>query len=469
MFSFAVTRYRNITMASVDGSRTLHGASDEVNTNICGPCNNAHVERRASHYCQDCPEYLCDHCEDHHRKLTLTKNHKIVSGSMVPTVTSTRVRPGIVVYCNCNKNQEVQYVCDDHQDIVCDSCKHTKHYKCKVSRIQDKGSSYTWSRIDTVMSKIKALKDDYDQLKTTRYDESKSLVNSIEDCKKEIKAFRKELDNFLDDLEKSMLKLLESQKDEAQKRIDQHISSLTATLKLLETDHKLLRDAKSNDEKTLMFAADFQVSKGLQDYEDRLSDIDNDVIDTGIKFEKNSKLAYLQTEIDSLGILLRKSTENIQRDLKMLLDTTIKSKRRVSVEVPTDSMRHRISGLVVMPAGEIVTCDRINSNIKLLDRSDTLKDSLKFNTKPYNISVVDSKTVIVSLPTTKQLQYVEVLPRLTPGRVLQLNKQCWGVHVTGDKIFTSCHNDPGSTTNLTQISQYAYQWGEFIFSFRGFM
>lgn len=430
-------------MASVDGSKTLLGASEEVNNNLCGPCNNANVEQRASHYCQDCPEYLCDHCKDHHRKLTLTKNHIIVSGSQVPAFTSTHGQPGIVIYCSCNKKEEAQYFCDDHQDITCDSCKHTKHYKCKVINIQDKGSSYTRSNIDTVISRIKTLNDDYNKLKKARNGESKSLTNSIEDCKKEIKAFRKELDNFLDDLEKSMLKMLDSQKDETQKRIDQHISSLTAILKLLETDEKLLCNAKSHDEKTLMFAADFQVSKGLQDYDDRLSDICNDVIETDVKFEKNTKIALLQTEIDSLGTLIRKSTRHMQKDMNILLDSAIISQKRVNIKVNDDGSSHRITGAVVMPAGEIVICDNFNRNIKLLDSSDILKDSLQLNAQPYHISFVDDKTVIVTLPSLKQLQYIEVFPRLTPGRVFRLDKKCWGVHVTGNKIFTSCHNDPG--------------------------
>ena len=79
-----------------------------------------------------------------------------------------------------------------------------------------------------------------------------------------------------------------------------------------------------------------------------------------------------------------------------------------------------------------------------MDSSDTLRDSLKLNTYPWDFSVVDTKTVIVTLPGAKQLQYIEVFPRLTPGRVLQLDKNCYGVHVTEDKIFfTSCHNQPG--------------------------
>ena len=94
-----------------------------------------------------------------------------------------------------------------------------------------------------------------------------------------------------------------------------------------------------------------------------------------------------------------------------------------------------------MPAGEVVLYDRNNGKLKLLDSSDALKHSLKLKDNPWDISVVDAKTVIVTLPWKQQLQYIEVFPQLVSGRVLQLDKKCWDVHVTGDKIFTSCHND----------------------------
>ena len=369
-------------MASVDGSRTLQGASDEFHINICGACKTMDVERGASHYCKDCPVYLCDQCKDHHRKLPLTKNHRIVSESQVPVVTSTRGRPATVIYCSCYKNEEVQYFCDGHQDAVCASCKNTKHYRCKVSRIQDKSKGYTKSKIDVIMSKIKAIEDDYAQLKTSRNDQSKSLMHTKEHCIKEINACRKELNTFLDDLEKSMLKLLDYKADEGQKRLSQHISSLTETLKMLKTDSKLLQDAKSNGGPALMFAADFQVSKGLQEYEERLSDMVNDVIDTDIKFELNSKLANLQTEIDTLGSLIRRSARNIQIGRKMLLDSTIQSQKQVNVKLSDDSSQPSITGSVVMPTGDIVLCDRNNRKLKLLDSSDILKDSMKLKAPP---------------------------------------------------------------------------------------
>ena len=430
-------------MASVDGSRSLQGASDEVHTNICGPCKNADIDRGANHYCQDCPEYLCDHCKDHHRKLRLTKNHRIVSGSQVPAVSSIRGRPSIVVYCSCNRKQEVQYFCEDHKDTVCDLCKSSKHYKCKVSGIQDKSSAYSQTKISSVMSELNKIQDEYAKLKQARDDDIKSSERSTESCRNEIATFRKEINTFLDDLEKNMLKQLASYKKDKQSRISQQSSTLTATLKMLESDYKLLHDAKNEGRKATMFAADVQVSKGLQEYSDRLSDIRNDAINTGVKFEKNAKLARLQIEIDSLGSLISSSSRNIQMGRKMLLDSKIQSQKKVNVKLPDDGSTPRITGLAVMATGEIVLCDFDNDKIKLVESSDTLQDTLKLKAKPWDIVIVGTKTVIVTLPGAKQLQYIEVFPRLTPGRVLLLDKKCWGVHVAADKIFTSCHNDPG--------------------------
>ena len=102
-----------------------------------------------------------------------------------------------------------------------------------------------------------------------------------------------------------------------------------------------------------------------------------------------------------------------------------------------------VTGFVVMPGGEIVLCDYANYKLKMLDNSDVLINSVKVSAKPWDISIVDSKTAIITLPRAKQLRYIEVFPRLTEGRPMQLDKECWDVLVTGDKILISCHNDPG--------------------------
>ena len=423
-------------MATVDGSRSLFGASGEADTHICGAC-----QRKAEYYCEDCLEYLCTPCKDYHKKLPVTKNHRIVTAGQASVNTTIRGRPSTVIYCRCNKQQEVQYYCDDHKEILCDLCKETKHYKCQTSTIQIKSSAYLSSKLDSVASKLNAIKDDYDQLNKVRNDESNSLERIKENCREAIEAFRKEIDSFLDKLEKNMLKQVVS--FEGQKRISQHISTLTASMKLLESDLKLVEDAKNDGRKETMFAAGELVSKDLQGYIDRLGDIENEAIETEITFEKNAKLVQLLTEIDSFGSLKRSSARKIQTSRKTLLDNKIQSQKHVNTILTDDSSTPWITGIAVMSTGEAVLCDHYNSKLKVLDSSDAITTSLKLNDRPYDVSALDDKTVIITLPSSQQLQYVQVFPQLEPGRVLKLDKVCWGVHVACGKIFTSCHNNPG--------------------------
>ena len=428
---------RNRCMASVDGSRSVLGVSDEADTHICGPC-----QRKAEYCCEDCLEYLCTPCKDYHKKLHVTKSHIIVSAGQASVNTTIRGRPSTVIYCRCNKQQEVQYYCEDHQEILCDLCKETKHYKCQTSTIQIKSSAYSSSKLDSVASKLNGIKDAYAQLNKERNDESKRLERMKDDCRKTIEKFRKEIDSFLDKLENNMLKQVELFETEGQKRISQHISTLTANMKLLESDLKLVEDAKNDGRKETMFAAGEQVSKDVQGYVDRLGDIENEAKETEIIFEKNAKLVQLLTEIDSLGSVKRSSARKNQTSRrKTLLDGKIQSQKQVNIMMSDDSSRAWITGIAVMPTGEAVLCDYYNVKLKLLDSSDAITTSLKLNNQPYDASAVDDKTVIITLPGSNQLQYIQVFPQLAQGRVLKLEKKCWGVHVTCGKLFTTCHNN----------------------------
>ena len=82
-----------------------------------------------------------------------------------------------------------------------------------------------------------------------------------------------------------------------------------------------------------------------------------------------------------------------------------------------------------MAKGDVVLCDCNNKKIKLLNISGFLTGNVKLSSRPCDASVLDPTRVIVTLPANKQLQVVQVYPQLKPGRVIQLDKTCWGVAV----------------------------------------
>ena len=60
---------------------------------------------------------------------------------------------------------------------------------------------------------------------------------------------------------------------------------------------------------------------------------------------------------------------------------------------------------------------------------------------PFDVSVLDSTSVIVTFPGDMKLQVAQVFPQLKPGRVIQLDKECWGVRVVKDQLCVTCYND----------------------------
>ena len=116
--------------------------------------------------------------------------------------------------------------------------------------------------------------------------------------------------------------------------------------------------------------------------------------------------------------------------------------REVNVRMTLDREDPFISGCAVMTNGYVVICDTNNKKIKLLDASLELNDSLYLPT-PWDVSVLDDSTVIVTLSYYNRLQMIQIFPRMKTGRVLEQDKKCWGVAVSGDNIYVSCHNNPG--------------------------
>ena len=421
-------------MASVDGSKSLLAASDELCDNICGPCKSEGNKKEARQYCVDCSEYLCGSCVNFHGKLPTLKHHKIVSANTVSVGTSRR----LTIYCGCNKNKEVEFYCAGHADVICSPCKNIKHHKCETTFIHQKSSAYTSTMLDSVLSKTKSLKDKYDQLKQECSENQNELKRSKEARKKEIKAFRKELDDFLNKLEQRMLEELDQYETKKQELIDQHMTTLTTVLQMLDADCQLVENARKDGRKQVMFAAEVQASKTFHDCGSRLADLAKDVVEDSLTFEKNKKLVDLQKDIISFGSLRTKDNDEKKSSSEkfVFLNREIVSRIEVNVHLDDDKREDCwISGCTVMPNGYVLLCDRRNGRLKLLDNSFVFKESLSLPGL-MTASIVDPSTVIVSNIDKKHLQYVDVFPHLKAGRTIRLERECWGVSVCGDKMYT---------------------------------
>ena len=431
-------------MASVDGSKSWLGASDEIYDIVCGPCKTENVNKEAKHYCEQCQEHLCDACQGAHRKLKATKSHNILSGSHMPKASGVTPRPACSVSCSCSQNQEVAVYCEDHDDVICDSCATVKHRRCKTFSVQDKSRNYPTKKLNSIIDKTKTLRMKIEQLQQER-DKNRTNIKRMKDtCRKEITTFRKELNDFLDHLERDIIQDLEKHEKKRKQLIDDQIKSLTTTLKMIELDSKLLEEAKYDNKAETMFSSDIKISKNLSAYETVLDDLQNNFERSDLYFQRNSKLVEMQQTIDNLGSIKEEDSVSYKgNSTEVVLGMKVQSSSQPNVRLGDDNGKPRITGCCFMPSGDLVLCDCANSKLKLLDRTFKVKDSLSVNDEPWSLSAIDNSNVIVTLPYIRQLQYVQLVPHMKAGRVIKLDKKCWDVAVADNEIYVSCHNDLG--------------------------
>ena len=447
-------------MATFDGSSSLDKACDEFRGPECGPCSRRRRTRIADYFCQDCPEYLCNDCKDYHGDLAITRDHTIVSGSSIPAYVSGAPdsgsrAPSLGIICDCNKGQLVEFYCNSHQDAICKACKTFHHQKCKTSSIQEKCSGYKPAKLKSVLTEIKSLATKFDHLKQESRGNKKEIDKITEDCENDIQVFRKEVKTIFDNLESNLLSDVNKWKQGENRRVDQDMSTIDTTENVLKVDRKRVEDAIRGGKKEVMFVADIQVSKALNTYKRKLEDLENDIEKPSLAFERNEILVDLVAGIDKLGSLVTKHKDRRQvlkqpaksytcstGSTTILKDKNIKSRSKVNVRTDNDHKLPWITGCTLMPSGHVVVCDYTNNQIKLLDDSWTITGQLQLP-GPWDVSVLDSSNVIVSSPGNKQLQKVHVFPKTNAVSTIQLDRKCWGVAVSGEEIYTTCHDDPG--------------------------
>ena len=433
-------------MTSIDSASCKPDVSEILRGVRCGPCKADKIQKQANYYCKECVEHLCNSCKDYHTKMKVTENHTILSDDKIPVPTSGKQVHSFVPYCTCNKNQAVEFFCEDHRDVVCDQCKRVNHQHCKLVKIQEKSADYTNLRLSAVLIKLKGLVFKVNNILELNKSSSEEFNCLRHESKKEIQEIRLKINACLDSLEDCAMKELDEYYGNQQQNIEKQMSPWTAASKVLALDSQKLEDSATDGNKFNMFTVDVQISKHISEYETTLSDSVKNDLKPVKTFEGIKKLTDIQTYISSLGnpnetytnlASSAKCENTFNFSKKVLLGKKAQLKCQANVKSRDDKLRPSISGCTFMSDGSVVLCDNANNKLKSLDTDLLLKESLKLSSSPWDLSIVDNSKVIITLPRIQQLQYIQIFPQLMAGRRIHLDKAGRGIEVFGGEIYTT--------------------------------
>ena len=97
-----------------------------------------------------------------------------------------------------------------------------------------------------------------------------------------------------------------------------------------------------------------------------------------------------------------------------------------------------VTSICFMPNGCPVVIEFSNGTLKSLD-ADTfeIKGLTKLCGALADVAVIGENSVITTLCFYKRLQFVQIFPEVLPGKVIQLENECYGVDVYEDEIFAA--------------------------------
>ena len=456
-------------MASVDSFKSVQASSDETHGFECDPCRYDDDRKEAVSFCIECDEYLCSTCSSTHKKLSVSRNHQVVTGSAMPRRGSVKAYAAmeadssqrVAVKCSCNCKNVTIY-CKEHNEIICDDCQRLKHRACETMSIDQASKQVTLPSKENTLNKVNKLKESVESLKTNRHTDNETLEIQSSECRRKIKDFSQKLREKIETLEKATLDEVVDYEIKHRTKIEQHIDTCTTAITKLEIDYQLFESTPATQD-NLLFIRNLQLMKTMDHVEQALKDMEREVTKPCIDFEGDTSIL---SDAKSLGNV---NTTTMSTSRPVIADMTVKSTRKVDVKDPSDRYMYEptISGSVFMPNGELMLCDFSgNASVKQFSIDFAFKEQIKLASQPWDIDIVADDEVVISLPVNMSLIFLKVFPKLQQGSSIQLDQVCRGVVVDGGAIFVSFDNgevrvldrDGNQLKNLYSLQKFNFPY-----------
>ncbi|XP_064384908.1 tripartite motif-containing protein 3-like [Halichondria panicea] len=197
--------------------------AEDDNDKNCGSCENG----RATGYCNDCGDFLCDRCQTAHKFVKLSKNHKLISLDELKAQVTSLVPPKKAVpHCPKHSENVLKIYCDTCSTLICMDCTiriHKDHNYDLVADVLTKHKEELVSSLKPVKEKLdsvqRALKDFDTRAKAIHNQRAAIEANihkEIDEQHRLLDQRRTELVGELEMLTQQKLKDLAAQRDQVE-------------------------------------------------------------------------------------------------------------------------------------------------------------------------------------------------------------------------------------------------------------
>ena len=283
-----------------DSTRVEDGSPSDVEKfPICTSCED---NQKASTFCVDCQEWLCDPCVVAHKRVKLTKDHSI-SNKVKPD----EVKDGIVgdnkqrhVHCQTHKTEMLKLFCLTCETLTCRDCQLNDHKDHKYQYIEEtieQQKKLLMEGVAALKSRLRSNQEMAEKISQKEKDIKDQQVEVFKEVRKvadlitnELISWCKQLLNFLQGVCHGRIKDLTFKK----KEVDTFAKRAKHTISFVESA------LQSGDDLSVLHTKSF-MTKNIKNLQDQTINFQNTLLDLNIKYENDAK--FLTKNVSKMGFI----------------------------------------------------------------------------------------------------------------------------------------------------------------------
>ncbi|KAH3895441.1 uncharacterized protein LOC127864228 [Dreissena polymorpha] len=395
----------------------------------CTSCQELNLEESADIYCEACQKFYCKRCGHLHNQLS-TEHTTVGVGDIKKWPVPKEVEDFLRM-CEAHEDKTLTQFCQDHTQLCCSDCVVKIHSQCsKVTQISELTNSQPTGleglsvELETVLGEIKTLQIS-----------QKASIQSLQRTYKEHSAV-----------------MIEQMLGNLNTYIDECDNSSVGTSG---GNEQYLKEEMCRSVLSIVNEFDNITAKELNEMKDEVISIKESVTSS------IHKCTTLHNDLSQFHELVQKIGDNkelcliasikckhiIQQALTLLGKSgkafNVQRKSVHNVRIPSDSVTCDISGICVLPDGQVLVADFDNKRVKLLSQQYQVVSHWDVNAYPRDICLITPNEVAVAVndddSKIHEVQFITVNQgKLVPGRKFQLQHECRGIaHHLGDLFVTS--------------------------------
>lgn len=426
----------------------------------CGPCSRNGDTTAILSWCKECRDGLCQNCAKVHKGMRVSMDHTVLLKEEF--MKEMELLKDLQEECNKHTGKTLDLFCVLDKELCCPNCIAEEHRRCdRVISISDAVKKSKLEKEPEFLNKT--LEQYGNNIDGMIGDRSNHLMYLEEEKTRLLENFasiRINIINILDKLEKNLKRDISQIHNAEVKKLQIEMDISKRMLSAVSNAHKLMNVAEVHASDSRLLHMMESIRTQCIWYEDAMGKLRSQVQDCQYLFEVGHAIEVMQTKVKEMGkISVRYSPSKLppfpnvisveQNNTHSNLNKSTLSLRGKRSEMVKTFSAHEhdevndswFTGAAFLSDGRLVLVDRQNRKVKLFAKNYRQLNSIKFNSKPWDVTAISPSEVAVTLPEERAIQILNVSDiGFSLGDYLITSEACYGLTYVRGKFFTLAYD-----------------------------